>query len=481
MWSASLLARHSARTEEPDEPKLLIPGFPVPNPTEAYWQNPPHRIANHRTTAELPTSETFDYVIIGSGISGAATAQKLLTRDPSLSILMLEARTAASGATGRNGGHCRPGSWKSIKIWVDAYGEDEGLRIGRMEQDCVNDIRDFVHAQNVSSDFTDVESSDVYWTREAFEAALEVVEYQRELEARRPDDVPKNKRTVYKGQEARDYWQWPEIVGAVTFTAHTQNPYHTVCAMLEIGLAKGLNLQTNTMALSLTQLTAKSEDGAGWSVKTNRGTVRSKQVVLATNGFTNALHPGFASTNFLVPGRSQVAAVHPEADTSAHSVVFQRSNSYPDLHSGNNYIVARPPGSKGAGDIVIGGSSGISPTKEANTTDDSIVNEQIATVLHGAARVAYGYKNWGESTTVIQDWAGITCDTQDGLPVVGDVPGDDGLWAIVCMNGHGMAWAYRSAEALVDMMTVGEAPEWFPKAFRAQRAWEVKDDEKYEL
>ncbi|KAF4998050.1 hypothetical protein FDECE_11902 [Fusarium decemcellulare] len=469
-------SRQVARSEGSDEPQLRIPGLPLPNATKSYWQDPPHRIANLRTTKELPTAQTFDYVIIGSGISGAATAHKLLDRDPSLSILMLEARTAASGASGRNGGHCRPGSYSSVKDWAEEYGEDDALRIGRMEQDCVNDVRDFVRSHNVSSDFTEVESGYLFWTREAFEKGIGVVEFQDELAERRPDDVPKNKRTVYKGQEARDHWGWPEIVGAITFKANTQNPYHTVCAMLEYSLNKGLNLQTNTMALSLNQLAKKAKDGARWEVKTNRGTVKSKHVVLATNGFTNALHPGIASTNFLMPVRNQVTALEPEADTSGNAV-FERSGGMSDLHSGNVYIVARPPGSKGEGNIVIGGSTQMSPTRERNISDDTVINDQIAYVLHGAARTVYGYKNWGESTRVIQDWTGIVCETPDEFPLVGEVPAEDGLWAIVCMNGHGMAWAYRSAEALVEMMTTGKTPKWFPDQFRAQRAWEVESND----
>jgi hypothetical protein len=114
---------HSLRSDTPDEsPALKIPGLPLPNATKSYWQDPPHRIANLRTTKDLPTEKTFDYVIIGSGISGAATAHKLLDRDSSLSILMIEARTAASGATGRNGGHCKPGDYNGVKAWVEAYG-----------------------------------------------------------------------------------------------------------------------------------------------------------------------------------------------------------------------------------------------------------------------------------------------------------------------------------------------------------------------
>jgi glycine/D-amino acid oxidase-like deaminating enzyme len=252
-------SRLSTRQDDAEVDQAVFrPGFPVPNPTVSYWQDPPHRIANHRTTPELPTNETFDYVIIGSGVSGAAVAFKLLSRDPDLSILMLEARTAASAASGRNGGHARPGSWKNIKTWVDAYGEDEGLKIGKMEQDSINDLRNFVRTHNVSNGWQDVESADLYWTKEAFLKAVDVVEYQRELEERRPNDVPQgNPRTVYAGQEARDYWRWPEILGAVTFQSHTQNPYLTVCAMLEESLSKGLNLQTNTVALSLEQISRR--------------------------------------------------------------------------------------------------------------------------------------------------------------------------------------------------------------------------------
>ncbi|EWZ33221.1 FAD dependent oxidoreductase-domain-containing protein [Fusarium oxysporum Fo47] len=468
---------HSLRSDTPDEsPALKIPGLPLPNATKSYWQDPPHRIANLRTTKDLPTEKTFDYVIIGSGISGAATAHKLLDRDSSLSILMIEARTAASGATGRNGGHCKPGDYNGVKAWVEAYGEDDALRIANMEQDCVDDVRDFVRSHNVSSDFTDVETASLYWTDDSFKTAVESIEFQHELEKRRPNDVPKNKRTIWKGQDARDYWGWPEIVGAVTFKAHTQNPYHTVCGMLEYSLEKGLNLQTNTMALSLNQLGKKTEAGARWEVKTNRGTVKSKQVVLATNGFTPALHPGIASTNFTMPVRNQVSAVTPSANTTDNKV-FRRSNSVPDLHSGNVYIAAQPPGAKNAGSVVIGGSTQMSPTRERYITDDTAINDQIAYVLHGAARTVYGYENWGGSTKVIQDWTGIVCETPDGFPLVGEVPAEDGLWAIVCMNGHGMAWAYRSAEALVDMMTEGKTPKWFPEQFKAQRAWEVQSNE----
>ena len=452
---------------------VQLPGFPHPHPVKSYWQDPPHRIANLRTTPELPSEETFDYVIIGSGISGAATAFKLLQRDPDLSILMLEARTAASGASGRNGGHCKTGDWKKVRSWVELYGENEALKIGKMEQDCTDDMADFVRSYNVSSGWQDVETADLYWTKEKFDEAVATVDYQLELAARRPNDVPQNNpRTVYEGQAARDYWKWPEILGAITYSAHTQNPYLIVAAMLELGLEMGLNLQTNTMALNLVQIPTSAGEKTKWEVQTNRGTVKGNKVVLATNGYTSALHAGFKSTNFLEPGRSQVSAVHPAADTSQNPV-FLRSNSHADAPGGGDYIIARHPGDVGAGDVIYGGGQQFSPTRERNITDDSVINETIAKYLHDIGRVTYGHENWGDTTKYVHDWVGITCYTEDGLPVVGAVPGEDGLWASVCMNGHGMAWAFRSAEALVEMMTEGNEPEWFPKPMSADRAWKA--------
>jgi hypothetical protein len=79
--------------------------LPHPRPTVSYWQDPPDDIANLRSMDELPASA--EVVVIGSGISGAALAWNLLQNGPR-NMVMLEARQACSGATGRNG---KKSSW----------------------------------------------------------------------------------------------------------------------------------------------------------------------------------------------------------------------------------------------------------------------------------------------------------------------------------------------------------------------------------
>jgi len=84
-----------------DEEHHKAPGahLPSPHPTSSFWHNEPSPfLLHHRTTSQLP--ETADVVVIGSGISGAFAAMKLL-EEPGLNVVMLEAREACWGATGR--------------------------------------------------------------------------------------------------------------------------------------------------------------------------------------------------------------------------------------------------------------------------------------------------------------------------------------------------------------------------------------------
>ncbi|KAK6340624.1 hypothetical protein TWF696_008949 [Orbilia brochopaga] len=83
------------------------PQIPSEESTSSFWlKQPDEFLLGHRTTTELPAEA--DIVIIGSGIAGAQTARYLCEQDGGAwiqgrRIIMLEAREACWGATGRNG------------------------------------------------------------------------------------------------------------------------------------------------------------------------------------------------------------------------------------------------------------------------------------------------------------------------------------------------------------------------------------------
>jgi hypothetical protein len=134
-------------------------GFPHPRPTLSFWlqgaRNEP--LIRHRTTQAIPSDA--DVVIIGAGMSGAATAYHLFKEhDPARGalpeVVIIEAREACYGATGRNGGHCRPdfyrgardeftmparpgrSYWKGYPKYKKTFGKDQAMKILQNEKVC---------------------------------------------------------------------------------------------------------------------------------------------------------------------------------------------------------------------------------------------------------------------------------------------------------------------------------------------------------
>lgn len=85
--------------------KLPPCSLPVENPIEPFWLSQRSRLDRHRSTETLP--DHADLVIVGSGLSGALLAYHLLEQQPSMRIVMLEARETCSGASARNGGQVK--------------------------------------------------------------------------------------------------------------------------------------------------------------------------------------------------------------------------------------------------------------------------------------------------------------------------------------------------------------------------------------
>lgn len=79
--------------------------YPVPNSTLSFWRTELHDLDNQRTTEQVPAE--VDIAIVGAGYAGASIAYHLLEKSKesskNVSIAILEAREACSGATGRNG------------------------------------------------------------------------------------------------------------------------------------------------------------------------------------------------------------------------------------------------------------------------------------------------------------------------------------------------------------------------------------------
>ncbi len=113
---------------------LTDPGLPKANPTVSLWQEPAHPTVATIQSPILP--KYTDYLIIGSGITGCSVAKGLLDGSPTVCgakphVTVLEARTLASGATGRNGGHLVSPAGHYYDSLAKRHGEDTATDICR--------------------------------------------------------------------------------------------------------------------------------------------------------------------------------------------------------------------------------------------------------------------------------------------------------------------------------------------------------------
>ncbi|KAL8763396.1 MAG: hypothetical protein Q9184_000784 [Pyrenodesmia sp. 2 TL-2023] len=439
----------------------IVPLPPCSDPTISYWQDPPHPLAHHRTTSELPSLAST--IIIGSGITGSSIAYNLLAKGTPSSVLMLEARTACSGATGRNGGHTKAASYRAFLDNIRDQGEEEAAKIVRFEYKSIKAVHAFAREHKIQCDSWEGETVDILYDQGQWRQAKKAI-----LEIRRVlgNDDPAAQYKFHGALETKERFLVDGALGSVSYSAGSISAYLFVIGILELGLKKGLNLQTQTL---VTKIQRSDSDHKEWIVETPRGSIRAERVILATNGYTGHLYPPVRG--IIVPLRGTVAAQRPGSGLPKEGLDTTYSFIY---GNGYEYMIFRPAGSKFAGDLVIGGCSTKAPEEglyEWGTTDDSTMDPGIGQYVRDSAAEYFG-SQWGEDHPdgrIRKQWTGIMGYSSQGFPLVGLVPREKDLWIAASFQGSGMVLCFHTAKALVTMMDSKDNEEldsWLPQAFR---------------
>lgn len=280
------------------------PGVPAPESTQSFWhQAPVSFLYNHRTTPTLPS--TAKTVIIGTGLAGTLCFESLsstLTPEQLGDVVMLEARSTCWGATGRNGGHCRPALYQYglFLDYIEAWGEETAIKLARYERINLELMREF-GAKYEKAEFTGTDAADVYYETPSWELVKACVAKVTELDAEVGAQLTIVDGATEEGRKELDEGlRVPTAAGAVLHRCGKLWPFRLVEGILGEVVGKGvLNLQCQTPALGLT----KAEDGR-WIVETERGEIKAERVVVAANAHTGHLLP--VLRGWIYPVRAQV-------------------------------------------------------------------------------------------------------------------------------------------------------------------------------
>ncbi|KAI1073219.1 hypothetical protein LB507_010863 [Fusarium sp. FIESC RH6] len=441
----------------------IPPGLPSKKPTAPTWQNPPHPTVSNAQSQSL--SPETDIVIIGSGITGTGAAHFLLHNNDHLKITMLEARTAVSGATGRNGGHLVSDSDALFPALVKAVGVERAMETVTFSEANIRRLKELISClspeEREAVEYREVVSATSFTDHATFE---DVVQGLRDFLKAVPEGDIKYK-VLYK-EEAIRIFNFTNTAGATAQKGVAALwPYRlltAVLASLRMGFADRFALETNTPVTSV----RAAEDV--YIVNTPRGSIRAKHVIHCTNGYSAHLIPGLIGSLYPLRGTMSTQKLGPgfphAGDTMSWS---QESHGTYDGKTGHVHLgLYYAQQNAKTGVMFLGGES--QSLRTLLSSDDSSVADDARATLTSAAP-----KIWKDAAPArpLEVWSGIMGFTADGMPIVGKLPRSltgrlgSGEWIAAGFNGHGMDKCWLSGEAIARMVLGERDVAGFPKAY----------------
>jgi glycine/D-amino acid oxidase-like deaminating enzyme len=269
----------------------------------------------------------------------------------------------------------------------------------------------------------------------------------------------------------------PQAEGAILQSnAASLWPYKLVSWILESLLQTGhLNLQTNTPVTHLQKM------DEGWMIHTPRGMLHSPIVILATNGYTSHILPGFS--DLIVPVQGEMSALVPPRSVRPATIVSPLECSYgfvgnkTENRNQDDYLIQRPFSERdgSGGQLMFGGGRSHATNAGVGVSDDSHIDPLAAAYLRRELNVVFDLKNEDKELEATWEWSGIMGYSRDGHPWVGEVGdevgvgGGKGLWICGGFTGHGMPNAWLCGKAVVDMVMGSEEDGDLPSGYKLSR------------
>jgi glycine/D-amino acid oxidase-like deaminating enzyme len=367
-----------------------------------------------------------DAVVVGGGYCGLSAAATLASLGRS--TVVAEAGAIEHGASSRNGGMVIPELKAGPAALEGRYGDD-----GRLMYAAVNEA------------FDDIE-------RIAAESVIDV-EYRRSGQlylAHHPRLVPKLAETARehaaRGEPVR-FVPRDELateIGSAAYHAAVLfertggiQPALLHAELLRRALAAGADVHDRT------RVTAIERRGGAFDVHTERGTVRARDVMLATNAYADGVVPALARR--VVPVGSFIISTE-VLDEPARRAVSPRGRMMVDTKQFLFYWRLTPDGR-----MMFGGRRSLAPVGVPEARDFLYrsmlrIHPQLAGVRVEAA------------------WGGNVALTLDRLPHAGRF---SGIWYATGCNGSGVALNTWLGRAVAGAICGGEPPVFARLAFPA--------------
>src|SRR3954452_12289596 len=221
-----------------------------------------------------------DVVIVGAGYTGLWTAHALLDNDPSLEIIVLEADTVGFAASGRNGGFLDPSLTHGLLNGIKHFPR-EIERLEELAEDNYASMQKFFTDHDVDCDFEPVGMLEVATREHELADLAEVAETYRRYG---------QEAELLDAEQAQALLHSPRILGAVRRpdAGGVLDPAKLVRELARVARERGVVIHERSGVTAIDETDSPTH---AMLVRTARGTVSARRVVLATNAQTARILP----------------------------------------------------------------------------------------------------------------------------------------------------------------------------------------------
>ena len=224
---------------------------------------------------EIPP-RNVDVAIVGSGYTGLNAA--LQTSRGGRSTVVLEAGNPGFGCSTKNGGQVSTSIKPSLEKLSTKFGQEKGVAIRREGENALDWIEEFVSSENIDCSFVRSGRYHAAHTPKHYEMITRDAETLNRSEGVEAFAVPSSEQLKELGSDVYH--------GGVVFPRHASldpGKYHR--GLLQRAVESGVDVVGNCAVMDIEKV------ADGFILKTPKGKVKARDVIVATNGYTTKLTP----------------------------------------------------------------------------------------------------------------------------------------------------------------------------------------------
>ncbi len=367
---------------------------------------------------DLPVSPLPDdagVAIVGGGITGLVAARSLAQAGGR--PVVLEAATLGAGASTVNGGMTTYGLKVAASTALRRYGVELGTALWQASQDAVDSVEKLVRDEGIECNYQRDGAAELGYGDRDYRGFLEESRWM----ADRLDF-----RTEVLGPD-----RVAEVVGGGRFRCAQVDSFSAGLhpARYTYGVARAAHRAGATL-VEHAEVLGITPDGDGHILRTAIGSVRARQVLLATNGHTGGLVP--ALQRRVIPVGSYIVVTEPLPEEIGRELIPDGRMLWTSRRF-LNYFRLTPDGR-----LLMGGRQDLSTDLD------------LADSAQRLRRTVVDFFPTLHDVEITHSWSGRIGVTFDLMPHIGRT---DGIWYSLGYSGHGVAVATYSGSEVAALIS----------------------------